>query len=87
MGYKTHNFLAGAKLSAQSLNEMDEQIKENTDGVALFTMETIVEQIKKLSLTTDGEYIYLYFDSTLINEVVSYRITCNNGNQRTLRNP
>ena len=36
MGYKTHNFLAGAKLSAQSLNEMDEQIKENTDGVALF---------------------------------------------------
>ena len=69
MGYKTHNFLAGAKLSAQSLNEMDEQIKENTDGVALFTMETIVEQIKKLSLTTDGEYIYLYFDSTLINEV------------------
>ena len=41
-------------MSAQSLNEMDEQIKENTDGVALFTMETIVEQIKKLSLTTDG---------------------------------
>ena len=26
MGYKTHNFLAGAKLSAQSLNEMDEMV-------------------------------------------------------------
>lgn len=25
--------------------------------------------------------------SRLRSEVVSYRITCNNGNQRTLRNP
>lgn len=69
MSYKVHNFLTGGKLTAAALNEMDAQIKENTDGVALFTMETIVEAIKTLRLTTDGEYIYLYLGDTLLDEV------------------
>lgn len=69
MAYKLHNFLSGGKLSAASLNEMDAQIRANTDGVALFTMDTIVEAIKKLHLTTDGEYIYLYLGDTLLDEV------------------
>lgn len=69
MAYKLHSFLSGGKLTAAALNEMDSQIKANTEGVALFTMDTIVEAIKTLRLTTDGEYIYLYYGDTLLNEV------------------
>lgn len=69
MAYKLHKFLSGGKLTAAALNEMDDQIKANTEGVALFTMDTIVEAIKTLRLTTDGEYIYLYYGDTLLNEV------------------
>lgn len=69
MAYKLHNFLTGGKLTAASLNEMDAQIRANTDGVALFTMDTIVNAIKTLRLSTDGEYIYLHLGDTLLDEV------------------
>ena len=68
MPYKVHNFLTGDKLKAVSLNEMDAQIKANADGVALFTMDTILEAIKQMQLTTDGEYLYLYYGDTLLSE-------------------
>lgn len=68
MAYKVHNFLTGDKLKAASLNEMDAQIKANAEGVALFTMDTIVAAIKQMRLTTDGEYLYLYYGDTLLDE-------------------
>lgn len=69
MGYSVHNFLTGSRLPAAALNQMDEQIQKNAEGVALFTMDTIMNEIKKLNLTTDGEYIYLYLGDTLLDEV------------------
>lgn len=68
MAYKLHNFLTGDKLKAASLNEMDAQIRANAEGVALFTMDTIVAAIKQMRLTTDGEYLYLYYGDTLLDE-------------------
>ena len=68
MAYKVHNFLTGDKLKAASLNEMDAQIKANAEGVSLFTMDTIVAAIKQMRLTTDGEYLYLYYGDTLLDE-------------------
>lgn len=68
MSYKTHEFLSGAKLTAEQLNEMDNQIKANADGVSLFTMDTITAVVKKLKLQSDGGVVGLYLDDTLISD-------------------
>lgn len=66
MSYLLHNFVAGQKLTAQALNEMDTQIAANYRGVEQFDVQMVAGEIGKLSLVNDGQYLVLYYDGVEI---------------------
>ncbi len=69
MAYKVHNFAVGSALPARQLNEMDAQIALNAEGVAAFNRQMVVEEMAKLSLTTDGQYVMLQHDGVEVAAV------------------
>lgn len=69
MAYKLHNFLKQTPLKASQLNEMDEQIKRNADLTAEYNKDVMTKEIKKLSLSTDGQYVVLMYDGIALAEV------------------
>lgn len=69
MSYVIQDFKVGQKLTAAALNRMDKQIALNAEGIASFNRQMVVNELEKLSLETDGQYIILKFGDVVIGEV------------------
>lgn len=66
MAYTAHNFQSGQPLTAEVLNEMDDQIEKNAKSVDMFTEQMVKDQIAGITLETDGEYIIMIHDDKQI---------------------
>ena len=56
---------------------------EKTDEEHALTLAQIIQELEARGVTAERKSLYNDF----ADMTVSYRITCNNGNQRTLINP
>ena len=69
MSYELHHFLDQNRLYASQLNEMDEQIAANAQGVATFNVAMVNDRISALRLDTDGSNIILLLGNVEIASV------------------
>ena len=73
MTYSVHNFVAGTRLQASDLNEMDEQILANANKAD--SNETFINGINSyianllnnLAITADSDTVYLHYGNTLLS--------------------
>ena len=73
--YSMHGFISGMKLTGTAMAEMDTQIKDNADNIDVLTgrMDAVMyerqEEIRSLTLETDGQSLMLYYHSELLGEI------------------
>ena len=73
--YKTHGFVSGMKLTGTAMAEVDTQIKANADNIDTLTgrMDAVMyerqQEIRSLTLTTDGQSLMLYYHNELLGEI------------------
>ena len=73
--YRTHGFISGMKLTGTAMAEVDAQIKANADNIDTLTgrMDAVMyerqEEIRSLTLTTDGQSVMLYYHNELLGEI------------------
>ena len=73
--YNLHNFTSGMKLSSAAMKDIDEQIKENANNIDTLTdrMDAVQyerqQEIRSLTLTTDGQSVMLYYHDQLLGEI------------------